>query len=85
MGKAAFVKKLGEFLIENVPYYSDVKSLVYVVDDDNNEWLYCNYKSYSQKRINVNCDSEQAIILDFINRIEDTDWIVPMDKEIYNK
>lgn len=85
MGKAAFVKKLGEFLIENVPYYSDVKSLVYVVDDDNNEWLYCNYKSYSQKRINVNCDSEQAIMLDFINRLEDTDWIIPMDKEIYNK
>ena len=85
MGKAAFVKKFSDFLIENVPYYSDVKSLVYVVDNDNNEWLYCNYKSYSQKRINVNCDSEQAIILDFINRIEDTDWIVPMDKEIYNK
>lgn len=40
MRKAAFVKKFSDFITENVPYYSDVKSLVYVVDNDNNEWLY---------------------------------------------
>ena len=85
MSKAIFVKKFSDFIIENVPYYSDIKSLVYDTDENGTEWVYCNYKSYSQKRVCVNCDSEVAIMTDFINKIEGEDWIVPINEEIYNK
>ena len=80
MNKEVFVKKLGDFVIDNIPAYSDVKSLVYVMEDDGREWLYCNYKSYAQRRINISGDSEQGILYDFVKRLESVDWVVPVSE-----
>lgn len=84
MSKEVFIKKFGEFLIENVPYFSDLKSLVYD-DTDGEEYLYCNYSSYAQKRIYIGGDSEYGIMIDFFRYLDKADWIVPMNKEIYNR
>ncbi len=81
--KKEFIKKLSDFLIENVPYFSDIKNLVYVKDDSGMEWLYCNYISHSQKRIDITADSEKAILKDFINHLEESDWIIPVDEKIF--
>ena len=84
MSKEAFVKNLSDFLIENVPYFQDIKSLVYV-DDEEGEWLYCNYQSFAQKKLCVNGDSEYGMLYDFITKLERCDWVVPLNEEIYNK
>jgi len=82
MSKEVFVKNFSDFLLENVPYFQDMKSLVYKQDEDG-EWMYCNYKSYSQKRINIAGDSEYGIMTDFFNNIEKSDWVLPIDEEAY--
>lgn len=84
MNKAVFVKNFSDFMIQNVPAFDGVKSLVYV-NDGNNEWVYINFNTYSQKRINVNYDSEVAIIKDVLKNYEDAPWIVPIDEDIFNK
>lgn len=83
MSKAQFVKDFSNFLIEKVPYFGDIKGLVYV-EDTKGEWLYCNYNSFSQKRIDISADSEVAIMKDFFKYIEDAPWIVPINKEIFD-
>ena len=55
------------------------------MEDDGREWLYCNYKSYAQRRINISGDSEQGILYDFVKRLESVDWVVPVNKEIFDK
>ena len=50
MTKAQFVKEFSNFLKNNVSEFQDLKGLVYV-EDKGHEWLYVNYDSYSQKRI----------------------------------
>lgn len=84
MNKAMFVKNFSDFMIQNVPVFDGVKSFVYVNDGDN-EWVYINFNTYSQKRINVNYDSEIAIIKDVLKNYEDAPWIVPIDEDIFNK
>ncbi|HOY90359.1 MAG TPA: hypothetical protein PK891_01430 [Bacteroidales bacterium] len=83
MSKAAFVKAFSDFLKENVPYYEDIDGLVYV-EKKGDEWVYVNYRSYSQKRINVAADSETGIMIDFFRHENDAPWITPIDEEIYN-
>ncbi len=84
MSKEAFVKEFSKFLKENVPYYHDINGLVYA-EKDGEEWVYCNYRSYSQKRVCVTADSEKAIMTDFFAGLEDAPWIVPIDQEIFKQ
>ena len=84
MTKAQFVKEFSNFLKNNVSEFHDLKSLVYV-DDNNHEWLYVNYNSYSQKRINVSMDSDYGIMLDFFKNVEDAPWLVEdFNEDIFN-
>lgn len=82
MSKASFVKAFSDFLKENVSYYEDMNGLVYV-EKEGDEWVYINYRSYSQKRICVTADSEKAIMTDFFRCENDAPWISPIDEEIY--
>lgn len=79
MSKEAFVKSFEKFLIENVPYFSDITALHYV-QEDGEEYIYIDYKSHSQRRLNVGGDSEYGILCDFVNKVEQLDWVVPMRK-----
>lgn len=84
MNKAQFVKTFSDFLKNNVSEFHDLKSLVYV-DDNNREWLYVNYNSYSQKRIDISMDSDYSIMMDFFKHVEDAPWLVDkFDEDIYN-
>lgn len=84
MSKATFVQSFSDFLKENVPYYCDINGLVYIEDEHGEEWVYCNYRSHSQKRICVTADSEKAIMTDFFSGIEDAPWITPIDQKIFS-
>jgi len=84
MTKTQFVKEFSKFLKNNVSEFQDLKSLVYVEDKDH-EWLYVNYKSYSQKRINISMDSDYGIMLDFFKNVEDTPWLIEdFNEDIFN-
>ena len=85
MTKEVFVKNFSDFIRDNVPYFADIKNLIYVQESDGEEYLYCNYESFSQKRIRISGDSEYGILMDFFNCIEHADWIIPVNNEIYNK
>lgn len=84
MSKEQFIKDFSDFLKEKVPYFEDLKGLVYN-KDDRGEWLYCNYRSYSQKKIDITADSEVSIMTDFFKYIDSSPWIVPINEEIYEK
>lgn len=73
--KSNFVKRFQKLIKNHTSEYSDIENIVYVVDKDNNEWIYVIYKSDSQKRINVNADSCSAIMDDFLARLHEMDWL----------
>ena len=75
--KKEFCNKLGEFLSENTSEYADIERMDYFEDENKNEWLYVTFTSFSQKRININADSNKAIIEDLIKNLHDADWLMP--------
>ena len=87
MSKAVFAKNFGEFLRDNVGEFEGLKNLVYVQDNDGEEYLYVNYNTrYAQKRICVTADSEWAMMKDFMNNI-DKGYLAPdkVNREIWEQ
>ena len=82
MSKKEFVKEFSDFLLKNVPYFEDINGLVYVHNSEG-EWIYVNYRSYSQKRIDVTADSEVAMMRDFFKYIDEAPWL-DVDQDIFN-
>ena len=76
--KQNFVKEM-QALLQQTDEYADIDSLDYVVEEDGQEWLYVSFKGFSQKRINVNCDSKSAILRDFLFKVDKAEWLMPTE------
>lgn len=79
--KAHFVKKLQLFYKRDCENPEGIKRLDYVYSDEaGTEFIYVTYKSESQKRIFVGCDSKQQMLMDFCHFLDNADhyfWLLP--------
>ena len=78
MTKANFCRELGQFLSENVPDY-EIDQIIYK-EDDNAEYAYIIYNGGAQKRINISCNSNWSIMKDILNKLNDTDYLMPSQR-----
>lgn len=73
--KETFIASMHTLLSESTREYADISAMHYIVDENDDEWLYVNY-GRPQKRVNITADSCSSILRDFINRIESEPWLI---------
>lgn len=73
--KEQFLDALHKVLSTFSSEYAGIQEFRYVVDDNDNEWLYVIYDKDTQKRININADSCKAILEDFMNKLHTEEWL----------
>lgn len=78
MSKANFCREFGQFLLENLPD-QEISQIIYK-EVDNEEYAYIIYNSGSQKRINISCSSNWAIMIDILTRLETTEHLLPSQR-----
>lgn len=76
--KATFVKQLLGVL-QQTSEYADVTDINYC-DEGDREYIYVDYRSGAQRRVDVSADSCSAIMLDFLTKIGKADWVTPPKK-----
>lgn len=84
MSKADFVEELSNFYINCVGNPIGIESLSYFKDSNNDEWIYVHCAGGSEKRVNVSGDSNNGMLIDFMNFLGNRDsfrWISKNDED----